>query len=151
MNKSTRFFLFALTISVSARTFGAAAAPAVAGTAASAAPAASAPKPGYMSYSYYGEKYRDPFIPLIGEIRSDRGMERPPAIASLVLKGIIQDAKGRMALLVSGANSYILRGGRLYDGRNRMVKGISGVIKADSVVLIGSDRTVREVRTKTTL
>ena len=63
-----------------------------------------------------------------------------------MLKGIVQDARGRMALLTSGVSSYILRGGRLYDVRNRMVKKISGVIKAESVILIGSDRTVRELR-----
>ena len=78
-------------------------------------------------------------------------LERPPQIASLMLKGIVQDARGRMALLTSGVNSYILKGGRLYDGRNRMVKKIAGVIKTESVVLIGADRTVREIRTKSPL
>lgn len=107
--------------------------------------------PSYTTYNYYGEKYRDPFVPLIGESRSDQLSDRPPAIASLMLKGIVQDNNGRLALLTSGISSYILRGGRLYDGRNKMVKGLSGVIKTDSVVIIGSDRTIREIRTKTTL
>lgn len=107
--------------------------------------------PAYTTYNYYGEKYRDPFVPLIGESRSDQESDRPPGIASLLLKGIVQDNNGRMALLTSGISSYILRGGRLYDGRNKMVKGLSGVIKTDSVVIIGSDRTIREIRTKTTL
>ena len=107
--------------------------------------------PSYTTYNYYGEKYRDPFVPLIGETRSDQTSDRPPAIASLMLKGIVQDNNGRLALLASGVNSYILRGGRFYDGRNKMVKGLSGVIKTDSVVIIGSDRTIREIRTKTTL
>jgi hypothetical protein len=105
----------------------------------------------YSAYSYYGERYRDPFVPLVGDIRTDSQFDRPPAIASLVLKGIVQDTKGRMALLTSGVSSYILRGGRLFDGRNRAVKKISGVIKTDSVVLIGADRTVRELRTKINL
>src|SRR5579863_8072304 len=96
--------------------------------------------PSYTTYNYYGEKYRDPFVPLIGETRSDQMSDRPPAIASLMLKGIVQDSNGRLALLTSGISSYILRGGRLYDGRNKMVKGLSGVIKTDSVVIIGSDR-----------
>ena len=107
--------------------------------------------PSYTTYNYYGEKYRDPFVPLIGETRSSQMSDRPPAIASLMLKGIVQDNNGRLALLTSGVNSYILRGGRFYDGRNKMVKGLSGVIKTDSVVVIGSDRTIREIRTKTTL
>jgi hypothetical protein len=106
----------------------------------------------YKTYTYYGDRYRDPFIPLNGDLRSDQSAwERPPAVSSLLLKGIVQDAKGRMALLTSGVNSYILKGGRLYDGRNRMVKKIAGVIKTDSVVIIGSDRTVREIKTKSTL
>jgi len=112
-----------------------------------AAPAA-APVPAYKAYDYVGERFRDPFIPLVGDGRSlDEHSNTPPPIASMMLKGIVQDSRGRMALLVSGASSYVMRGGRLYDARNRMVKRISGVVKADSVVLIGSDRTVRELRT----
>jgi hypothetical protein len=106
----------------------------------------------YKNYTYIGDRYRDPFIPLNGDIRSDQqALERPPQIASLMLKGIVQDAKGRMALLTSGVSSYILKGGRLYDGRNKMVKKMAGVIKTDSVVIIGADRTVRELKTKSPL
>src|SRR5579872_4772656 len=54
--------------------------------------------PSYITYNYYGEKYRDPFVPLIGESRSDQTSDRPPAIASLMLKGIVQDTNGRLAL-----------------------------------------------------
>jgi hypothetical protein len=105
----------------------------------------------YKTYTYYADRYRDPFVPLTGEFRNDLALVRPPQIASLMLKGIVQDSRGRMALLTSGVNSYILKGGRLYDGRNRMVKKIAGVIKTESVVLIGADRTVREIRTKSPL
>lgn len=112
---------------------------------------ATTPLPAYKTYSYYGDRYRDPFVPLTGEFRTDQSEDRPPQIVSLVLKGIVQDAKGRMALLTSGASSYILRGGRLYDGRNRMVKKMAGVIKTESVVIIGADRTVREIKSKSSL
>jgi hypothetical protein len=134
-----------------------AAAVAATGVQVQAAPMAKASAPtaeetSYKNYTYYGDRYRDPFIPLNGDIRTDQSaLDRPPQIASLSLKGIVQDAKGRMALLTSGLNSYILKGGRLYDGRNRMVKKIAGVIKTESVVLIGADRTVREIRTKSPL
>jgi hypothetical protein len=112
-----------------------------------AIPAANqAPPPAYSQYTYYGDRYRDPFIPLTGEFRGDQGADRPPQVSSLLLKGIMQDAKGRIALLTSGISSYILRGGRLYDGRNHLMKGISGVIKTNSVVLMGSDRTVKELK-----
>ena len=118
-------------------------------TSAAAQPAK--PKPAYQTYSYYGDRYRDPFIPLVGEFRKDQLSDRPPQISTLILKGIVQDQKGRMALLTSGVSSYILRGGRLYDGRNHLMKGISGVIKSKSVVLMGSDRTVRELQVNPTL
>ena len=107
--------------------------------------------PDYQTYNYYGDRYRDPFIALNGEYRSDQGADRPPQVSSLLLKGIIQDERSRMALLTSGASSYILKGGRLYDGRNHLMKGISGVIKPNSVVLMGSDRTVRELKVTATL
>ena len=106
-----------------------------------ATPAAA--EPAYQSYKYLGDRYRDPFIPLTGVALDPT--DRSPAVASLILKGIVQDDKGRVAILSSGVSSYILRAGRLYDGRNRPVKGISGVIKAQSVVLLGSDRTVKEL------
>jgi hypothetical protein len=112
---------------------------------------ATAESASYKNYTYYADRFRDPFIPLTGEFRSDQSLDHPPQIASLMLKGIVQDTRGRMALLTSGVNSYILKGGRLYDGRNRMIKKIAGVIKTESVVLIGADRTVREIRTKSLL
>jgi hypothetical protein len=105
----------------------------------------------YKTYTYYGDRYRDPFISLASDVRPDQSSyERPPQIASLVLKGIVQDGKGRMALLTSGVSSYILRGGRLYNGSNKMVKKIAGVIKTDSVVII-ADRMVRELKAKSPL
>lgn len=107
--------------------------------------------PSYLLYTYMGDHYRDPFIPLIGEGVTNSALDRPPQVASLVLKGIVQDAKGRMALLNSGASSYILRGGHLYDGNNRLVKGIAGVIKQESALLIGPDHTPHEVFIKKSL
>jgi len=117
-----------------------------------AQPVTTPSSPSYKNYTYFGDRYRDPFIPLNGDVRTDQdALDRPPPLASLVLKGIVQDAKGRMALLSGGVNSYILRGGRLYDSRNKMVKKVAGVIKTDSVVIIGADRTVRELKTKSPL
>lgn len=144
------FGVFAASPNVPAPAAAAAPAPAATPAATTAAPAA-APKPAYMSYSFYADRYRDPFVPLIGEARLDANADPAPQISALTLRGIVADVNGRMALLSSGINSYILRGGRLYDGRNRMVKKISGVIKAESVVLIGADRTVREIRQKQAL
>ena len=91
------------------------------------------------------------FMHAAGQAFSDQSSDRPPQITSLELKGIIEDAQGRLALLTSGVNSYLLKGGRLYDGRNHMMRGISGVVKQSSVILIGSDHTVRELQLKVTL
>jgi hypothetical protein len=116
--------------------------------AAAASPAAAEPakvRPAYERYTYYGDRYRDPFISLTGAILT-QGADRPPQISALTLKGVMHDARGRIALLTSGVSSYILRGGRLYDGRNHLMKGISGVIKTNSVVLMGSDRTIKELK-----
>jgi len=101
-------------------------------------------EPAYQSYKYMGDRYRDPFIPLTGN-SYDAGSERAPQVSSLLLKGIVQDEKGRVAILSSGTSSFVLRAGRLYDGRNKPVKGLTGVIKAQSVVVVGSDRTVKEL------
>jgi hypothetical protein len=106
------------------------------------APAAAA-EPAYQSYKYMGDRYRDPFIPLTGN--TYQATDRAPQVGSLVLKGIVEDSKGRVAIVSNGSSSYILRAGRLYDGRNHVVKGISGVVKAESVVLVGSDHTVKEL------
>ena len=106
--------------------------------------------PGYLTYKYFADRYRDPFIPLNSDARGDL-YDRPPQTAALTLKGIIQDSSGRIALLTTGPASYTLKGGRLYDGKSRAVKGMSGVVKANSVILIGADRTVRELRVVTAL
>lgn len=153
MNKLSRSFFSLLFIPVSAAAAPPAPVTSPAATTATNAvtTAPAAPKPAYMSYTFYADRYRDPFVPLLGENRGDSGVEAQVQIASLQLKGIVSDVNGRMALLTSGVSSFILRGGRLYDGRNRMVKKVSGVIKAESVVLIGADRTVRELRQKQTL
>jgi hypothetical protein len=85
----------------------------VASTPSAGAATPATPKPAYQLYTYYGDRYRDPFIPLTGEFRSDQGNDRPPQVSTLLLKGIIQDQKSRVALLTSGISSYILKGGRL--------------------------------------
>src|SRR5258708_34387854 len=42
----------------------------------------------YTTYTYYGDRYRDPFIPLIGEIRNSQSLDTPRPVSSLLLKGI---------------------------------------------------------------
>src|ERR1700687_4745002 len=51
------------------------------------------PVPSYQLYTYYGDRYRDPFIPLTGITSTDQLSDRPPQIGSLLLKVIIQEGK----------------------------------------------------------
>ena len=100
-------------------------------------------------YRYKGDKYKDPFVPLTGEGFSVSGVSEDvvvPNIGNLTLKGIFSEGSSKMALIYSGGVNYILKGSRLYDNRQRLVNGISGVIKTDSVLMIAPDKTTKEIR-----
>src|SRR5262245_27980271 len=46
-----------------------------------ATPAKSSEDTSYKTYTFIGDKYRDPFVPLTGEFRSDQNaLDRPPQI-----------------------------------------------------------------------
>src|SRR5438132_747089 len=45
-----------------------------------AVPEAAKAEPAYQQYSYYGDRYRDPFIPLTAEYHADQTADRPPQI-----------------------------------------------------------------------
>jgi hypothetical protein len=99
-------------------------------------------------YYYQGERYRDPFVPLIGPGRSlyQPGEIIPPNLGTLMLKGIMTDRQGvNIAILSSGGVSYFLKNGRLYDSQYRLIPGITGVVKKDRVLVITSDRIVKEL------
>lgn len=92
-------------------------------------------------YYYQGEKYRDPFVPLVGGGKSAYQPTEivPPNLGTLTLKGIITDSKGvSMAILSSGGISYFLKSGRLYDSQYRLIPGISGIVRKDRVTVIAN-------------
>lgn len=99
-------------------------------------------------YVYNGSKYRDPFIPLTGKGLAFKGLQqiKIPSIDYLVLKGIIDDGKEKMAILSGGGASYILKGSYLYDSRRRLVEGISGAIKKDSVIMIDASKKTKTIK-----
>lgn len=102
-----------------------------------------------VSYEYQGDRYRDPFIPLGGRAAgTGRGELIIPQLGALALKGIIADQQKKVALIVGGGGVFVLKDGKLYDNRNRLIRGISGVVKDRSVILTGPDRTVRELALK---
>ncbi|OGS24122.1 MAG: hypothetical protein A2314_09410 [Elusimicrobia bacterium RIFOXYB2_FULL_50_12] len=96
---------------------------------------------------YKGERFRDPYIALNAEgaIISNSEEVRVPNIGTLTLKGILDDGKQKMAIISGGGVSYILRGTLLFDNRQRIVKGITGTIKKESVIIIAPDKTKKEL------
>ncbi|MDD5302212.1 MAG: hypothetical protein PHS14_03810 [Elusimicrobia bacterium] len=109
-----------------------------------------------VSSIYTGDRVRDPFLPAaMGGARSrrteDAKTEGPEVvdIHGMMLRGIMKDPKIDYALFTSeGGGSYLLRGGRLYNERNKPVPGITGAIKLKqkTVELITSDKDVQVFR-----
>jgi hypothetical protein len=99
-------------------------------------------------YVYQGDKYRDPFIALVGQgaYFSDSEEASAPNIGNLILKGIITDGKSKIALISGAGSTYVLKDSRLYDNRQRQIKGITGAIKASSVIIIAPDKSVKELK-----
>ncbi len=105
----------------------------------------------FPKYYYPHMDDRDPFTPLL----AGSGSGRPGALTliqnfgSLELRGILNDRSGKVAIIgtTSGEN-FVLKSGRIYDQRNHLVNGVTGIIKENSVVLITSNRTVKELPLK---
>ncbi|MBI5200110.1 MAG: hypothetical protein HY925_00870 [Elusimicrobia bacterium] len=105
---------------------------------------------------YTGAALRDPFIAVAGAAKASAIAALAPgetpipagtvpsedfSIHSLELKGVMEDKTGGFAILVDpkfGA-SFVLRRGKLFDVRNKLVPGVTGMVKAKqkSVMLIG--------------
>lgn len=100
------------------------------------------------AYVYKGDKYTDPFIPVM--VRSGKGIDNYENIVNLIpmayLKGIFSYAKGRMAVISTpdGA-SFIAKDGKLFDPSRKPVDGIATIVKVRSAVLITRDKTVYEL------
>ena len=99
----------------------------------------------------FGNK-RDPMVSLIGAGGAASNAEsggkgiNKGEFSNLELKGIIHDGRGKVAMIASSdGESYLLRSGRIYDRKNRIVSGVSGIIKEKSVVLVSRNRTVTEL------
>lgn len=68
-------------------------------------------------------------------------------VSGLALTGIMEDSRGRQALLRDQASGqvYVLRGGRLFDPKKKPVPGISGVVKGKQVILMTEDKKVHQL------
>jgi hypothetical protein len=103
-------------------------------------------KPRKYVYPYLQQ--RDPFIPLVGGSSGSGGASSGSFenLGNLELRGIIKDRRGKAALISSSdGDAYVLRSGRVYDRRNRVIAGVQGVIKENSVVLISQNKAVKEL------
>lgn len=109
-------------------------------------------------YVYPHVSKRDPFIALITEggagggtrivdMESESGfINKKGEFVNLELRGILKDKKGKVAMIAStGGEAYMLKSGKIYDKRNRIIEGISGIIKEQSVILISQNKTVKEL------
>lgn len=97
-------------------------------------------------YPYLDE--RDPFAPLLAGSGTGRpgSMTLMQNFGNLELKGILRDRGGKVAIIgTSSGENFVLKSGRIYDQRNHIVTGVTGIIKEGSVVLITSNRTVKEL------
>jgi len=68
-------------------------------------------------------------------------------VYGLALTGIMEDSRGRQALLRDTATGslYTLRGGRLIDSRKKAVPGVSGVVRGKQVVLMTEDKKIHQL------
>ncbi len=104
-------------------------------------------------YVYQGDRFRDPFLPLAGQ----GALELPPMsqddlvfkASDMELKGIIGSRTGRMGLLRSGGGGiYVVKDGKILDSKRKAVKGFVGIVKEKSLVLIGPNNQVTELKLK---
>lgn len=126
-----------------------------------AAKPASAPVPGSAPASddepeyVYTPALRDPFFPLAGAAAAgpakfaDKQPEGPFNPAAVQLKGILRTSTGRWAVLTATTGErFVVENGKVLDSKRKPVDGFVGIIKAKSLVLIGRDNQVTELKLK---
>jgi Tfp pilus assembly protein PilP len=65
------------------------------------------------------------------------------SVYGLKLTGIIEDYRGREALLRDASGAvYLLKAGRLTDSKKKTVPGVSGIVKGKQVTLMTEDKKV---------
>lgn len=107
-------------------------------------------------YEYGGGRFRDPFVPLVGNpnvgIDSPRPSSEPlspfnPAGAEL--KGILKTTTGRWAVIrTSDGVTYLVQNGKVFDPKRKAVEGFQGIVKEKTVVILGPKNQEVEVRLK---
>ncbi|OIO04893.1 MAG: hypothetical protein COX65_04125 [Elusimicrobia bacterium CG_4_10_14_0_2_um_filter_56_8] len=108
-----------------------------------------------VEQAYKPGNTRDPLIPATvygdqkgtGKLGKGQAVEKGTfTIYGLTLTGIMEDSRGRQALLRDAAGDvYTLKAGRLTDGRKKLVPGVSGVVKGKQVILMTEDKKVHRI------
>jgi hypothetical protein len=111
-----------------------------------------------VEQAYKPKNGRDPLIPATvygdqkgtGKLGSGSGADVQKAtftIYGLTLTGILEDSRGRQALLRDPATGalYLLKAGRLIDSKKKPVPGVSGVVKGKQVTLMTEDKKVHQL------
>jgi hypothetical protein len=107
---------------------------------------------------YKPASLRDPLLPatVFGDQKGPGKSAKPDAAAvakgsftvyGLALTGILEDSRGRQALLRDQATGllYTLKAGHLFDSKKKTVPGISGVVKGKQVILMTEDKKVHQL------
>lgn len=112
--------------------------------------------PAVPTYVYRGDRFRDPFIPLIGAPSAGFDVPRPasePLSAfnpvGAELKGILKTTTGRWAVIrTSEGATYLVQNGKIFDPKRKAVEGFQGIVKEKTVVILGPKNQEVEVRLK---
>jgi hypothetical protein len=108
-------------------------------------PVVSSTSPVVPVYTYQGDRFRDPFVPLVGDPDGGR-YDAPPAAGPLLpfnpadadLKGILRTTTGRWAVLrTSEGVTYLVQNGKIFDPKRKEVEGFQGIVKEKSLVILG--------------
>jgi hypothetical protein len=100
-------------------------------------------------YVYAGDKYRDPFQAAGGSSNYTTESVFDPARSSV--RAIIFSSRMKSAVLnVSGAGSYFVKGGKIFDVMGKPVKGFSAKVLVDRVIVMGEADNVIELKIKST-
>jgi hypothetical protein len=112
--------------------------------------------PSTPPYVYRGDRFRDPFIPLVGALSGGFDGPRlsleplgPFNPVGAELKGILKTTTGRWAVIrtVEGV-TYLIQNGKIFDPKRKAVDGFQGIVKEKTVVILGPKNQEVEVRLK---
>ncbi len=112
--------------------------------------------PAGPAYVYRGDRFRDPFIPLIGAPSGGFDIPRPASEplspfnpVGAELKGILKTTTGRWAVIrTSEGATYLVQNGKIFDPKRKAVDGFQGIVKEKTVVILGPKNQEVEVRLK---